>query len=297
MIRYILSIICCIAVLGTAQAASPKITPYGWNYHGGELVYSIPTTQIAVTLLIEESSFSAGQYARYGAKYLGVSCELASKSEYRVASASVSLVNQESLYNNSLGQQAGAEPKATSSKIVPFAASLSDEQRAQEAASRIFTIRRQRAELISGDVGEGVFGAGLKAALAQMNREEKQLVELFAGSTTVSTHQRTLYVQPEEGLKNYVICRLSPSEGVVPSSNLASSPIYLQITPLKMPQIDEAKVNEKGVYPTTVVDYAVAAQCQCILFNGTESLTEVLLPIFEFGRLCKLDIPKQYKLK
>ncbi|MFR9650204.1 MAG: DUF4831 family protein [Rikenellaceae bacterium] len=299
MKKYILSLLCVVAVCGTLSAINPQAEPYGWVTEGDQLTFSLPSTQLSVSVVVEKREFKAGVYARYGSKYLGINCELADKCDYSVVDGSVSLLCGKSLYNNSL--ETNEKYPSNPSQYTPLPQGgmvLSEERRAQEVASRVFAIRRQREDLISGDVGEGVFGAGLEAALESMKREEQQLLELFIGCTKVTQSTKQFSIQPDAELKSYIICRFSSSEGVVGTSSLSASPIYLQITPGKMPSIQEAQPSDRaGNYAPSVMDYMVAAQCQCTLFNDTQSITEAMLPIFEFGRVYKLNLPRKYQIK
>ena len=54
---------------------------------------------------------------------------------------------------------------------------LALEDAAREAANTIFSLRRHRIELITGEAGENVFGEGLKAALAEIERLEQSYLE------------------------------------------------------------------------------------------------------------------------
>ncbi len=297
MKKYILSTISMLVLLCTANGASPQIAPYGWRSSGDELTFTLPTTQLSVTLVVEKSEFKAGEYARYGSKFLGISCELADKSSYNIINSSINLVDPYSLYSNNLASDNNTSKAIKAhTQLSQSGTMMSEENRARDAATRIFTIRRQRQELVSGDVGEGVFGEGLNAALQTLQTEEQQLLSLFIGETHISTQSRSFSIQPNAETKNYIICRFSPSEGIVSTSTLSASPVYLQITDAKMPAINEAKANDKGQYAASVMEYAVAAQCQCTLFNDMESINEIMLPIFEFGRICKLNLPRQYQI-
>ena len=53
------------------------------------------------------------------------------------------------------------------------------EDAAQQAAQMIFSIRKHRMELITGEAGENVFGGGLKDALDALDEKEQELLELF----------------------------------------------------------------------------------------------------------------------
>ena len=90
---------------------------------------------------------------------------------------------------------------------------LALEDAAREAANTIFSLRRHRIELITGEAGENVFGEGLKAALAEIERLEQSYLELFLGKRVVTTETRRYVVYPQSDKKQY-ICLLYTSRCV-----------------------------------------------------------------------------------
>ena len=78
-------------------------------------------------------------------------------------------------------------------KVLPdrmSATAVSEEEAAANAAQAIFSIRKHRMDLITGEAGENVFGAGLKDALAALDAAEaaeaifslrKHRIELITG--------------------------------------------------------------------------------------------------------------------
>ena len=61
---------------------------------------------------------------------------------------------------------------------------------ARNAAAAIFSLRKHRLDLISGEAGENVFGAGLPVALERLDRLEQEYLELFLGRRVVTTETR-----------------------------------------------------------------------------------------------------------
>ncbi|HAY31196.1 DUF4831 family protein, partial [Alistipes sp.] len=57
----------------------------------------------------------------------------------------------------------------------------SAESMAADAANMIFSLRRHRLDLVTGEAGENVFGGGLKAALDEISRLEQEYLALFLG--------------------------------------------------------------------------------------------------------------------
>ncbi len=170
---------------------------------------------------------------------------------------------------------------------------VSDESRAEAFAKRLFLIRHQRSELISGDVGEAVFGDGLQAALQRMAEEEEQILKMFVGVTKSTVSRVRFYIKPEADKKTYILARFSQRDGVCDVSGINGAPIYLQVSPMELPKIDEAVPNSKGEFKEPIVQYMIAADASCALYSDVDSITTVILPIFEYGRIYNIAAPKK----
>ncbi|MDE6778657.1 MAG: DUF4831 family protein, partial [Alistipes sp.] len=167
---------------GTLCAQNYNITRAEAYETAGGIVVPDLTTPLAVDLDVVCENFVAGPYARYAQKYLGVRATLSDKTVYEVSAASVAILSGDGY------PVAGVLPAATVetvgfdgsesefAKILPDRTStqvLSAEASAQAAAAEIFRLRRQRMEVISGEEGENVFGAGLQSALDELKALEE----------------------------------------------------------------------------------------------------------------------------
>ena len=98
---------------------------------------------------------------------------------------------------------------------------------AKEAAETIFKIRRRRFDLITGEFGENVFNAGMDAALKEMNKIEKNYIELFLGKNSVEYLTYQYEIIPEQGRENYMLCRFNKKNGIVDNQNITGTPVLL----------------------------------------------------------------------
>ena len=179
-----------LLVCGGAAAQNPYIALQGADETSGGIVVSQPRTVLAVDVTAERDVTLSGPYARYAQKFLGVRAPLTDKISWAVTGASVALLDPKAC----LDAPAPAQPSRT---VMSHATSedefsrlqadkndmtvLALEDAAREAANTIFSLRRHRIELITGEAGENVFGEGLKAALAEIERLEQSYLELFLG--------------------------------------------------------------------------------------------------------------------
>ena len=171
-----------LVVCGGAAAQNPYIALQGADETSGGIVVSQPRTVLAVDVTAERDVTLSGPYARYAQKFLGVRAPLTDKMSWAVTGASVALLDPKAC----LDAPAPAQPSRT---VMSHATSedefsrlqadkndmavLALEDAAREAANTIFSLRRHRIELITGEAGENVFGEGLKAALAEIDRMEQ----------------------------------------------------------------------------------------------------------------------------
>ena len=188
--KTLVSLLCCTALtVGSASAQSYRVARAGAFEENGRVEVGIPTSPLAVDLTVEEEVVTVGPYARYAQKFLGVRGALSDKTLYSVKAARVALLDRDA---TTASEVPAGEVRATSYlgdaetfSRVPFdKRSLVDESletAARNAANTLFAIRRHRMELITSEAGEHVFGAGLQAALAELDRQEQAYTELFLG--------------------------------------------------------------------------------------------------------------------
>jgi hypothetical protein len=162
------------------------------------------------------------------------------------------------------------------------------EAAAAQAAQTLFTLRRRRFDLVSGEAGENVFGAGLSAALDELKRQEEAYIALFMGTRTIERIVRSYEVVPEAGKNTVIVCRFSETGGLLPDSDLSGRPLLLEMTP-------EGK-TQRTVLPRPggresrgSVFYRVADVVRCRLLDEMTVLADRRVPIYQFGEV--VDIP------
>lgn len=160
----------------------------------------------------------------------------------------------------------------------------STEQMAADAASVIFRIRKSRLDLITGDMGEYVFGEGLRAALEQMDRIESEYLALFMGKRYVQITEHNFSVVPEAGKARLVAFRFSDSKGFAAASDLSASPYNLEFVPQSTAAFAS---NKKGVRTIT---YRIPLMEQVTLTNGSNILTTLRAPIYQKGSLVEAPV-------
>ena len=284
-----LAIMACTAASAQNNIYRAVVGPY--QAADGNIVVADPSTTIVVDLTIEKEQTIVGPYARYAQKYLDVRGSLVDKTTYAVKDADLSVMACDGMIKS--GETAPAtvsvesymNPVAEFPKVLPNRLSMSPttiEDAASQAAQAIFTLRKKRMELITGDAGENVFGGGLQDALKALEAQEQAYLELFLGKkvTTVYTER---FIVPMTGAESYTIAKLSSSAGLEAATAANGTEIKLTvkgsgIVP-KLKSIPEVDPKYK-----TAIMVRLADNATCTVSVGDKMVGSAILPVFELGR-------------
>ena len=287
MKRFFLILAFACAVL-SVSAQNPYIsTPYAVQDAKG-LHLPQPQTILAIDIEVGHEQIFAGPYARYAQKFFGVRAPLTNKSQWMIADAKIGIMNPEYIAapavvaeDRSFTQLHARDnedfPRMPIDKTSFTVETL--ETAAEHAAQRIFSLRSHRLELITGEAGEHVFGAGLQSALDEIDRMEQGYLELFFGKKIVKKTTRRYLIYPEKAKKQYVVCRFNSEKGLLPESDLSGEMVLLQIDP-------SATVNrsmEADERTKVTVTCRMAALSNCVVSLGSEQCGQNVLPILEYG--------------
>ena len=261
----------------------------------GVMRFVEPRSTIVVDITVEKHEVVVGPYARYAQKYLGVRVPLNGKFSCRISDAKIALVTDESPAKP--GEMAAPTLKVTPNmndergyaRLLPNridSRALTADEAAADAAAAIFSLRKNRQELITAQLGENVFGGGLEAALREFDKYENAYLELFFGKEITSTVTERFTLMPVGDKFNYVLCRFNDKEGLVPATDLSGEIVMLQIEPSGDTSLKY--VAEAGEKDKIQVDCRVADFATCVVSCGTEPIAKSVLPLFEYGRSFKV---------
>lgn len=299
--------------LSAQQIIKKRIGTYT---ESGNVVVAEANTTLAVDLTVEVEHFTPGPYARYAESMLGCQARLTDKVTYRLVSTNVGIVENNShlLADNAATYGLNtpcAEEFAEFSIDRLSSATMELKERAKSAAEKIYSLRTARLELITAELGDGVYGAGLESALREIDRLEREYTELFLGKRKVSTVSYRYYipvkpaefvavepVTPAEGTEatttpvaaepkmkpqSYIVARFGERVGVVPSDNLSGDILLLTINPTEMSYPES---NPKGK-----VTYRYANNAEVTISLGHEVVAKRTLPIYELGKTVTIVAP------
>lgn len=258
----------------------------GTYKESGNVVVSEATTTLVVDLTVECEEFEAGVYARYAQKYFGKRASLVSRMSYALVGGDVAVLDAPSYYATPANIVTESVVTAGDKVMVDRLAAdeLTQEEAAKRAAERIFELRAARQDILLGEYGDGVYGAGLEAALREIERLENEYLKLFYGIRTVTTttHRYTMPVSAD--MPNNVIARFNSEEGLLAKDNVAGDIVMVSVTPSEM---SYPASNPKGT-----VAYRYANNANVVVSFAQEVLARRVLPIFEFGETVYFVMPK-----
>jgi hypothetical protein len=156
--------------------------------------------------------------------------------------------------------------------------------KAKVAAKRIIEWRESRNDLLTGNAENAPRdGDGIKIALDNLEAQEKAMMELFTGTTTVEKLDSEFEVEPVTDLRKEVLCRFSKYLGLVDAGDLSGSPVYINVT-----KTDEEAENietdpkKKAKEPESIV-YNVPGKAFVEVFFGLDCLYKNTMQITQFG--------------
>jgi hypothetical protein len=328
-------------------------------------VYALPRTVLRLTVTVERRIFSAGPYAAYAEKYLGISgVQKANSTRYHLKHTALTSYVEADERHLYMVQHAGnmplsflkmrrdglmllpenfgraeaafdadafdaaewqpfttmaidamfrdVKPKSPPRKPVEDSAAADEdedeevvevelpvhisqqaktqEERASEVAQFIFSLRKRKYELITGDV-DIAFSSNdaLKVALNEINRMESEHLALFVGKTVRQEATYTYDVAPTPSQATYPVFKFSAEQGVQPSDGQGHT-IALELRP-------EGKYAAVGIAPAGEDSSSFRVRlpdvAQVRLLNEKEELQRGRFWIYQHGKMVAIR-PEQF---
>ena len=219
-------------------------------------------------------------------KYFGRRASLVNRLSYNIVGGDVAVLNEPSYYASPVNAMSECVVISGDDVMVDrlSADEIAQETAAKLAAERIFELRTARQDIILGEFGDGVYGAGLEAALKEIERLESEYLKLFYGTRTITTTTHRYIMPVLETSPNTVIARFNSEEGLLAKDNVAGDIVMVSITPSDM------------TYPASdikgTVAYRYANNATVVVSHAQNKLASRVLPIFEFGETVYFVMPK-----
>ena len=276
--------------LGTASSlAQTVISSYKPGVTSEGAVYYLPKTAIRVTMQVEKSTYTPGEFCKYSEKYLRIKdVPTNASTKYRILSVkqepfaiadtskcyavkfdaktvacNVRLSNEGILLaiNTDAKQQPKSAPAPTQQprplKNSPKSY-LSEEilsagstaKMAELTAQEIYELRESKSMLAKGQADfMPKDGEQLKLMLEELNTQNEALTSLFIGTTENDTTTHTFTYVVDKPTKRDNLFRFSPEYGLVDNDDLSGTPYYINIEDLKTVAEPETVDPKKAAKP------------------------------------------------
>ena len=323
--RYsLLATICCVLCIQANAQTSVTPFDASKDYLNG-ITYSLPKTELNIVITAQCTIEKPGPFYQYAERYLATKDIITINNEtwaiknidiqtsaiadpnrtFQVAIDTKGIANNITYAHDNiiagvnvlsdwLDKSVKSDKSDKSDKTIKFDYSVLNEETltatsipkmAEMIARQIYHIRENRTALLAADIDQMPDGEALKTMLSKLDKEESELIAFFVGKTTSYTVTKTYSITPDDNLKDYVIARISTSEGLISAGNVIGEPIYLNIegtyynAPLTDPKQEK---TPKGFY------YNVPGKAK-IIVESPDLTTEATLPIAQFGYTTHLN--------
>lgn len=157
---------------------------------------------------------------------------------------------------------------------------------AELVAREIYDIRESRDALLRGEADNTPKdGQQLKLMLGELDRQQRVLNSLFAGSTEVTERTYALDVVPAEETDKMLLFRFSRWTGLVDADDMSGEPFYLSVRSmgeLPEPSVDPAVEAKKGKMQK-VVFYNVSARTEVKIYDAETVYVDQEVSVAQFG--------------
>jgi hypothetical protein len=204
----------------------------------------------------------------------------------------VKLPSQPSLPTPVEAQPTALETEAAQHAItLEMTRSTSLSKKAELAAQRIFELREQRNELISGNADNmPPDGAALQVALKALAEQEAALTAMFAGTTQKYTEVSTVSYQPQnESRQNVVIARVSPVDGVVGVNDMSGIPVLLSIDVVSEGKLPLNEKGEEKKFPKGGIAYTIPGTADITISYDGKTLKKATVELAQLGCTFGID--------
>lgn len=310
-----------LSTLLLATLAIPALA--GGNKEVPGLSYYLPKTAVRMQVLVEKTVTTPGQLNEYADLYFKTAAPQNTTTDYRIVGVKFSTVavRNEAEHHTvaidkkysvlsvdcdangvlrAINTKAPATDKPESFRPAPKPAPLNPRdymsqdilaaanlpKMAQLVAQEIYDVRDSR-NLLSR--GEADFmpkdGEQLRLMYKQLDRQEKALMQLFLGTTTVDTTEYVVNFVPEKTALRSMAFRFSKKFGLLPADDLSGEPYYIDITnenvTAEPPAVDEQANKQKDAFQLAV---CLPGKISLALSTGGADIAHYQMWAAQFGR-------------
>lgn len=183
-------------------------------------------------------------------------------------------------------------PVARQAVTADMIQSKSVAKKAELAAAKIYELRANRNEIITGQAdGMPADGEAMKLALEQINAQEEALTAMFLGTVQTSVEVKTFTAGvPDDGASGRsVIARLSALDGIVDADDLSGAPIYFSVLEKSRGQLPLTDKGQPRPFPRGGVAYRIPGTAEVSVSYDGQTLAEDTFEVAQYGVVYGLD--------
>lgn len=104
------------------------------------------------------------------------------------------------------------------------------EEKAEEIATQIFTIREEKINILTGDYNASINGQAVKAIIEEFDKIEEKFIALFTTIISQDTISYTFKYSPDsKKVNSQILCYFSESAGISIKSDVGLSPVIIDV--------------------------------------------------------------------
>jgi hypothetical protein len=285
--------------------------------------YFLPKTAVRFSVLVEKTAYTPGELAIYGEKYMKLTdIDYNSSTSYRIVSTTLSSIGtpdsskqhtavidkKHSIISVERDRSgillainakpmikdapksfvAAAKPAPLNARdfmTEDILAAGSKAKMAELIAQDIYEIRDSRNQLSRG---EAEFmpkdGEQLKIMLANLNKQEQALMQVFKGTISKDTIEEVITFIPQKEENKYLLFRFSKNFGFTDKDDLAGNPYYVSVEDehsmpeLKLANEEKKSKDDCGIYVN------LPGKIKITLFDGNQQRASFELYAAQFGK-------------
>ena len=284
-------------------------------------IYYLPKTAIRITVQIEKTSYTPGEFCKYADWYLRLkdvptessvtyritsirqeassvadtSKRFAVKFDPKTVAANIALSDDGVLLAINATPKAiplqpkfipAPRPKATNPRQYmseEILAAGSTAKMAELTAQDIYEIRESRNLLVRGQADNmPKDGAQLRLMLNQLEQQDQSLTSLFSGTTVKDTLEHSFTIVPNKEAKHELLFRFSKKLGMVDDDDLAGVPYYIKIDNLHAAPMPDLDAKKKQKQEQGIY-INVPGKMKATIFNADGVIVSSELPAAQFG--------------
>lgn len=289
---------------------------------GEGIVYFLPKTALAVNVVATKVAYQPGELCQYANRYMRLNVQAEPETHWEIKKVEVcsvgvpdsakayivklkdkDVLSKVDLTEDGIIRAINAQPSGEANGLPSYELQTpephdnprnymteeilmagSTAKMAELTAKDIYNIRESKNLILRGQADTmPKDGASLKLIMDNLDKQEKAMLTLFAGTTDRTDKVFTFWVDPSGAPQDQVVARFSARLGVLDGADLAGEPLYISVgSAAPLPVTPGEDTGKKKQRPGGVL-YNIPGKGIVKVSFGGKALYEGELPVTQFG--------------